>query len=190
MPVLVVHAHPDHPVSRVNAALAAAAREVPGVTVHDLYDAYPHFFVDAAREQRLVASHDAVVLQHPFYWYSVPALLKQWFDTVLEEGWAYGPGATATVGLGWAHAITTAGSARSYAGEGDPAEDPTGRANRFAMQDYVKPWLQTARLCGMRWHEPFVVHSAEALDAAGIDAAAGRYRDWLAGLAQRTRPGA
>lgn len=39
--------------------------------------------------------YDAVVFQHPMYWYSVPPLLKQWFDTTLAEGWAYGSGASA-----------------------------------------------------------------------------------------------
>jgi putative NADPH-quinone reductase len=179
MPVLVVLAHPNVPPSRVNAALAAAAREVPGVTVHDLYDAYPHFFVDARREQALVESHEAIVFQHPLHWYSVPPLLKQWFDTVLEHGWAYGHGATATVGRTWTHALTTAGSARSYGGGLDPDEDRGGRANLFPLDDYAKPWQQSARLCGMRWHAPFAVHSAEALDDAGLDDACARYRAFL-----------
>lgn len=190
MPLLLVHAHPNTPPSRVNAALLAAARTVPGVTPHELYDVYPHFFVDARREQALVEAHDAVVFQHPLYWYSVPPLLKQWFDVVLEEGWAYGHGATATVGKAWAHALTTAGSAASYARTLDPAEEPTGRANVYALDDYVKPWHQSARLCGMRWQAPFVVHSAEAFDDAALDAACSRYRDWLAALATPAAAGA
>ena len=63
MSVLLVLAHPGTPPSRVNAALAAAARGVPGVTPHDLYDAYPHFFVDARREQARVDTHAAIVFQ-------------------------------------------------------------------------------------------------------------------------------
>ncbi len=190
MPLLLVHAHPDTPPSRVNAALLAAARTVPGVTAHALYDAYPHFFVDARREQALVEAHDAVVFQHPMYWYSVPPLLKQWFDTVLAEGWAYGHGATATVGKTWAHALTTAGSAASYARSRAPDEDPDGRANLYGLDDYVKPWRQSARLCGMRWCAPFTVHGAEALDDAGLAAACARYRDWLAALAAGPAGGA
>jgi len=181
--VLVIHAHPGTPASRVNAALAAAARTVPGAFVHDLYEAYPHFFVDPHREQALLAAHPVVVFQHPLYWYSVPALLKQWFDTVLTHGWAYGHGATALHGKAWAHALTTAGSAESYRGGLDPADERHPHANVFALADYVKPWLQSARLCGMRWVEPFAVHSAEALDDAALAAACERYRAWLAGLA-------
>jgi len=182
MSVLLLHAHPNAPPSRVNSALLAAARGVDGVTVHDLYEAYPHFFIDVKREQQWVEAHATLVFQHPMYWYSVPPLLKQWFDAVLEEGWAYGRGSSATVGKGWAHAITTAGSAQSYGGEVDPADDPTGRLNYFPLTDYVKPWLQSARLCGMRWHAPFTVHGTGGLDAPALQAACERYRAWLGAL--------
>ena len=37
----------------------------------------------------LVAA-DTIVFQFPFYWYSVPPLLKEWIDLVLEHGFAYG----------------------------------------------------------------------------------------------------
>ena len=37
----------------------------------------------------------SIVFQHPFYWYSTPAILKEWQDLVLEHGWAYGAGGTA-----------------------------------------------------------------------------------------------
>jgi glutathione-regulated potassium-efflux system ancillary protein KefG len=179
MSVLVLLAHPNAPPSRVNAALSSAARGIDGVTVHDLYDAYPHFFIDVAREQGLVEAHHTLVMQHPMYWYGVPALLKQWMDATLTDGWAYGHGAAATAGKRWAHAVSTAGSAHSYSGQVDPADDPSGRANYFSLDDYMKPYLQSARLCGMRWHAPFAVHSAETLGADGLEGACERYRTWL-----------
>ena len=61
-----------------------------GVTFHDLYELYPDFDVQVEQEQELLISHDMIILQHPFYWYSCPPLLKQWIDLVLEHGWAYG----------------------------------------------------------------------------------------------------
>ncbi|HIG46586.1 MAG TPA: hypothetical protein EYQ20_09260 [candidate division Zixibacteria bacterium] len=27
-------------------------------------------------------AHDIIVLQHPFFWHSIPALLKEWMDMV------------------------------------------------------------------------------------------------------------
>ncbi len=86
MSLLIQFAHPAPQKSRANRALLAAARQVQGVTVNDLYEEYPDFHVDVAREQALLATHEVVVFQHPFYWYSAPALVKEWQDLVLTIG--------------------------------------------------------------------------------------------------------
>jgi putative NADPH-quinone reductase len=88
--VLILFAHPALERSRVNRVLIRDLDQLDGVTFHDLYEAYPDFDVDVAREQALLLEHDTIVLQHPFYWYSTPALIKQWEDLVLQHGWAYG----------------------------------------------------------------------------------------------------
>ena len=75
---------------------------------------FPRCFVDVNREQQLLLSHDIIVFQHPFYWYSCPALLKQWEDLVLEYGFAYGTHGTKLAGKWALTAITTGGSAEAY----------------------------------------------------------------------------
>src|SRR6185369_10018305 len=92
--VLVLFAHPAFQKSRVHRHLVPAARQVEGITFHDLYEAYPDFQLDVPHEQQLLLAHDVIVFQHPFYWYSCPALLKEWLDLVLEYGFAYGPNGT------------------------------------------------------------------------------------------------
>lgn len=149
--VLVLFAHPAKQKSRLNVRLAAAARAVPGVTVHELYEAYPDFLVDVPAEQARLAAHDVIVLQHPFFWYSCPALLKEWIDLVLEFGWAYGPGGTQLAGKILLSAITTGGGEHAYSREGH---------NHFTMRELLAPFCQTADLCGMVWLPPFVVHGA------------------------------
>ncbi len=153
--VLVLFAHPALQKSRVNRRLAAAAAAVPGVTLHDLYEAYPDFHVDVPREQALLLAHDAVVFQHPFYWYSCPALLKEWQDLVLAPGFAYGPGGDRLRGKRFLSAITTGGGAAAYT---------HGGHNRFTIGELLAPFEQTAHLCGMVWQEPFVVHGATRLE--------------------------
>jgi glutathione-regulated potassium-efflux system ancillary protein KefG len=74
-----------------------------------------------------------IVLHHPFYWYSAPALLKEWMDLVLELGWAYGPGGVALRGKLMLNAITTGGSAEAYRAEGK---------NRFTMRELLAPFDQ------------------------------------------------
>ena len=149
--ILILFAHPVLERSRVNRRLLAAVREVTGVTVHDLYDAYPTLYIDAKREQRLLVEHDVIVFQHPFYWYSTPAILKEWQDLVLEHGWAYGHGGTQLRGKITFNAITTGGPEAAYR---------RGGYNRFTVRELLAPWDQTAHLCGMRYLAPFAVHAA------------------------------
>lgn len=130
-------------------------------------------FIDVRREQALLLAHDIVVLQHPFYWYSVPALLKEWIDLVLEHGWAYGPSGDRLAGKVWSHAISTGGSDDTYAKQG---------ANRFPVDDYIRPLEQTALLCGMSWQRPFISHAPRALDDATLTAEGQRYCRWLTEL--------
>jgi glutathione-regulated potassium-efflux system ancillary protein KefG len=167
MRVLILFAHPALEKSRVNRPLAAAVRGLAGVTFHDLYEAYPDFDVDVRREQGLLTAHDLVVFQHPFYWYSTPALVKQWEDLVLEHGWAYGTGGTALRGKTWLSAVTTGGREAAYQHDGH---------NRFTIRELLAPLEQTARLCGMQFLPPFVVHGTHRLDQADIDWAAAEYR--------------
>ncbi len=171
--VLVLLAHPALHRSRANAALADAVRSLPGVTFHDLYAAYPHHHVDVAREQGLLRSHDVVVWQHPFYWYSAPSLLKEWQDVVLEHGFAYGDGGTALRGKRVLSALSTGGPAAAY---------QPGGYNRHTIGHLLAPFDQTAHLCGMTYLEPFVVHGVLQLSEAGLREVAGRYRDRIEAL--------
>ncbi|MFK3711526.1 NAD(P)H-dependent oxidoreductase [Leclercia adecarboxylata] len=44
---------------------------------------------DILREQQRVERADMLVFVFPVYWWSVPGLLKGWFDRVLTLNWAY-----------------------------------------------------------------------------------------------------
>ncbi len=158
--ILVLFAHPAPQRSRVNRRLAEAARGVMGVTFHDLYEAYPDLLIDVAHEQKLLSEHEVIVLQHPFYWYSSPAIVKEWMDQVLEHGWAYGEGGEALRGKLFVCALTTGGPGEAYHQEG---------RNRFTMRQLLTPQDQTAHLCGMSFLAPFVVHDAFRLDEGKLD---------------------
>lgn len=172
--ILVLHAHPAPHKSRVNRRLVAEAEGVDGVTVRHLYEIYPDFLIDVREEQRILESHDAIVFQHPFYWYSAPSLVKEWMDLVLEHGWAYGSGGTALHGRIFAQAVTCGGGRDVYCSEG---------RNRHSVRDFLLPFEQSALLCGMDWRPPFVVHGTGDLKSAGeIEPFALDYRTWLESL--------
>ncbi|AOI75349.1 MULTISPECIES: NAD(P)H-dependent oxidoreductase [Burkholderia] len=47
---------------------------------------------DIAREQDKLKWADAVILQFPLWWFSMPAIMKGWFERVYAYGFAYGVG--------------------------------------------------------------------------------------------------
>ena len=165
--VLIVFAHPALEKSRVNRRLAEAVEKVPDVIFHDLYEAYPDFDVDVRREQALLEAHDVVVLQHPFFWYSIPPLLKQWIDLVLEHGWAYGSEGDALSGKHLLSVISTGGQEGAYR---------HGGHNRFTMRELLAPIEQTFVLCGMTYLPPFVAHGAHGMTIEEIDRHSKNYR--------------
>lgn len=152
--ILILFAHPALEKSRINRHLIEAVKGLEAVTVHDLYEAYPNFHIDVKFEQNLLLSHDIIVFHHPFYWYSSPAILKEWQDLVLEYGFAYGHKETALRGKKFLSAITTGGGKKAYCREGN---------NRFAIRELLLPFEQTAHLCGMEYLPPFVVYGTHQL---------------------------
>jgi glutathione-regulated potassium-efflux system ancillary protein KefG len=176
-PVLILFAHPALEKSRVNRRLVEAVRDLDGVTFHDLYEEYPAFFVDVRREQTLLSAHDVVVWQHPFYWYSTPALLKQWQDLVLEHGWAYGSGGVALRGKRLLSAITTGGGESAY---------QHGGHNRYTIRELLAPVDQTAHLCGMEYLPPFVAYGTHGMAASDVQRHAEDYRTVIVALRDGT----
>jgi glutathione-regulated potassium-efflux system ancillary protein KefG len=152
--ILILFAHPALEKSRVNRRLLQAIQGLDLITIHDLYEAYPDFHIDVKFEQDLLLAHDIIVFQHPFYWYSSPAILKEWQDLVLEYGFAYGYQGTALHGKRFLTAITTGGGEQAYCREG---------YNCFTIRELLVPFEQTARLCGMEYLPPFVVHGTHQL---------------------------
>lgn len=167
---LILFTHPALENSRANRALTEAVKDLDEVTFHDLYETYPDFQIDVPREQALMESHQRIVWQFPFYWYSTPSLMKEWFDVVLEYGWAYGKSGTALHGKRVKTVVTTGGDEEAYCSSGH---------NGFLMEELMRPLEQTARLTGMEWLEPMVFFDALHLEGEAMTAATERYRDWL-----------
>ena len=173
MKILVIFAHPKMSDSIVQVQMLGAIRNLEGVTIHDLYAAYPDFLIDVDHEQALLLEHDLVVLQHPFYWYSAPAIIKEWLDLVLEHDWAYGARGTKLHGKFMMQAISTGGPEHYYT--------PKGK-NRFEIRELLNPFNQTAYLCGMAYLEPFAVFLGRRIPEADLAQRVEKYHDLIVGL--------
>ncbi|HWX04056.1 NAD(P)H-dependent oxidoreductase [Collimonas sp.] len=169
--ILILYAHPTPHHSRVNRRLAQAAAKLQNVKVHDLYELYPDFHIPVRREQALLQEADLIVFQHPVQWYSMPALLKQWVDSVFTPGWAYGPGGDALRGKDFWLVATLGGSERSYQPEGH---------NQRPFSAFLPPYQQTAELCGMRWLPPHLLFGAHQVNQQALAAYIDTYKKRLA----------
>ncbi len=146
--ILILFGHPAFRRSKINATLRGAVESLKGITFHDLYASYPDFLIDIPYEQDLCERHDIIVIQHPFYWYSTPSIIKEWFDLVLEHAWAYGSTGTALAGKITFQALTAGGDQANYR---------AGGLNLFSIRELTTPYRATANLCQMNWLPPFAI---------------------------------
>jgi glutathione-regulated potassium-efflux system ancillary protein KefF len=182
--ILIIHAHPYPSRSRATHALLQTALMLPEVTVHSLYERYPDFDIDIAAEQAALSQAQLIVWLHPLYWYSVPGMMKHYFDKVLSLGWAYGGSKDADGndnGRGRALHGKHCLWAPSTGGDGEAYSTTGIHANVFT--DFVTPIEMTARFCGMFWQPPFAVHGAHVISDDELNAKADafklRLQDWL-----------
>jgi glutathione-regulated potassium-efflux system ancillary protein KefG len=152
--ILILFAHPALQKSRVNKHLITGLQNMEGVTFHDLYQQYPDFDIDINLEQKLLQEHDVIIFHHPFFWYSTPAILKEWQDLVLEHGWAYGREGNALQDKIFFNIITTGGGGAAYSKSG---------FHKHTIKMLLAPIMQTAKLCKMVFLPPYVVHGTHSI---------------------------
>jgi len=173
--VLILFAHPALEKSRVNKRLIRDVKSISNITINDLYEEYYDFIIDVEREKKLLVEHDIIIFHHPFFWYSTPALLKQWEDLVLEHGWAYGSKGTALVGKKLMNIITTGGISQAYSKES---------INRHTIREFLIPIEQSAKLCGMIYLPPYLIQGTHRLTEKEIDNHTEKYIQLLKDLSE------
>ena len=172
--ILILFAHPRFEKSKTNRTLLQNIEHQAGVTLNDLYEHYPDFNIDVAREKDLLLAHQIIIWHHPLYMYSAPALLKQWIDLVLEYGWAHGKGGNVLKDKILFNVVTSGGTRDVYA---------AGGYNRFTVQEFLIPFNQTATHCKMIYLPPFAVQGTHLLTGEALGRYAELYRDLLGRLA-------
>ena len=166
MKILAVVAHPKISESRLHRSWANAMENTNKIMVRKLYQTYPFWKVDGSVEQTLLAGHDRIVLQFPFYLYGCPPLMKMWIDEVMTFRWAYGPGGEMLKGKQLMVAVTTGGPAEAYRPEG---------FHNFTVEELLTPYHQLANLVGAAWLKPYVFHRARTVTDEEIAASSADY---------------
>lgn len=148
--VVVISGHPALQQSNTNKVILAQLQQhVEDVDIRALDSLYPDYQIDIESEQQALIAADVVVLQFPFYWYSMPALLKKWLDDVFSYDFAYGAKGDKLKGKSLILSITIGGPSDSYT--------PLGY-NHFSIDQLLKPLEQTAYLAQMNFQAPECSH--------------------------------
>lgn len=143
MKTLIIVAHPQLDESVTQQFFYESTRSLVDVTWQVTGEQ-----VDIAKMRQLLLEHDRIIWQFPLYWYSAPALLKQWIDEVLGDTFALAPEyvlAGKQLGL----VVTTATSAADFG---------AGRSEHFTMSEILRPFEAIATKLKMHYLPPFVVH--------------------------------
>ncbi|MGH1363720.1 MAG: NAD(P)H-dependent oxidoreductase [Calditrichia bacterium] len=177
--ILILFAHPALEKSRINKQIIADLDNLENVTFRDLYELYPDFNIDVQEEQQLLLEHDIIIFQHPFYWYSTPAILKEWQDLVLEHGWAYGSEGKALAGKWLMNAMTAGGGKESYNAEG---------FNQYTIREFLQPIERTAILCKMHYLAPMVLHGTHSCTTTKVTTFKAQYLKLLKRLVEDELP--
>jgi glutathione-regulated potassium-efflux system ancillary protein KefG len=188
--ILILFAHPRFEKSKTNRALLKNIERQEGITFNDLYEQYPDFNIDVAREKELLVAHQVIIWHHPFYMYSAPALIKQWIDLVLEYGWAHGRGGDFLKNKIIFNVLTSGGTRGVYAAAGYTRHTiggtrevyATAGYNRHTIREFLVPFEQTASLCKMIYLPPFAVQGTHLLTDEALQRHVVLYRALLSRL--------
>lgn len=86
----MILAHPKIEESIGNKIISELTNQNDNVEVRHLNALYPDFKIDVKAAQAALLRADVIIFQYPLYWYSTPAILKEWIDQVFEYGFAFG----------------------------------------------------------------------------------------------------
>ena len=154
MKIMSLVAHPKISESRLHRSWANAMESSFNVMVRKLYQTYPFWKIDGSVEQTILAAHDRIVLQFPFYLYGCPPLMKMWLDEVMTFRWAYGPGGEVLKGKQLLIAVSTGGPAEAY---------KPGGFHNYTIEELLTPFQQIANLIGASYLKPYVFNRARTV---------------------------
>ncbi|MEY8445930.1 NAD(P)H-dependent oxidoreductase [Enterococcus ratti] len=141
MKSLIIVSHPSIETSLNQQFFKEATRRLD-VTWHHLEKCYPDGEIALEKEIELLKTHDRIIFQFPFYWYSAPAHLKIWQDAVL----IYATECLRKKELGIV--LTTGVSEKEY---------QAGGKEEYTISEFLRPYQRIAHKFDMTFLPPFVM---------------------------------
>jgi putative NADPH-quinone reductase len=155
--IKIISGHPNIVDSIANRTILNVLEKENNFTISNLMNNYSDYKVDSDKEIKNLLDSDVIVLQFPFHWYGVPAILKMWIDSITTS-LVYGPNKGGLKGKTFILSTTTGGPEDSYQENG---------YNKFKMKELLLPLLKLGDSLEMIVLEPVVLHSAIFKDETG-----------------------
>ncbi len=149
MKTLIIISHPEIKESSSQQYLLHSIPDTDTVTIHHLEEIYSDSPIDVRKEQELLTAHDRIIFQFPFYWYSSPAMLKQWQDEVLTDGFAHGKKGIQLQNKEFALILLVGAAKLDY---------QAGGKERYNIDELTKPFQAMAHKTGMIYLKTFAIH--------------------------------
>jgi NAD(P)H dehydrogenase (quinone) len=133
---------------------------------------------DVMLEQEKLRWADAVIFQFPYWWFSLPAIMKGWVERVFAYGFAYGVGGTNH----WRYGDGNLKGKRAMLSItiGGPEKDYSERGINGAIADLLFPIHHGILFFpGMTVLPPFLVYGASRLTPEGYKVVAENYKQRL-----------
>jgi len=147
---LIILGHPNIEQSLANKTIIEELQQSHlQVEIRNLAQLYPDYQIDIRAEQEALLNHDHIVFQYPLYWYNMPAILKQWFDMVLEYQFAYGSKGDKLKGKNFIPSFTVGAPESEYHALGE---------HHFRIHEFCRNLEQTAYYTQMNFVDPFYFH--------------------------------
>jgi putative NADPH-quinone reductase len=116
--ILLISGHPEPDKSIANRAILDELDAVAGIEIHELARAHSGYEFNVQIEQEKLQGADLIILQAPFRWYGLPALMRLWIEEVFSFGFAFGPDGNKLSGKKVILSITLGGDEMAYSTQG------------------------------------------------------------------------
>ncbi len=143
---LIILAHPKYEKSLANKTIIEALKNSDqNHEIRNIHSLYPDYKIDIRAEQEALLRHQTILLQYPFYWLNLPAILKHWIDEVFEYQFAYGSQGNKLTGKNLIPSFTVGATEQAYSLSGK---------HRLRIYEFCKGLEHTVHYAQMNYIEP------------------------------------
>ena len=141
--ILVVSGHTDLKNSIANKTILDKLQsDLPKAEFVFLDQLYPTFEINKEVEQQRLINADIIVLQFPFFWYSVPSIMSRWMEETFVHGFSHGSTGDKLKDKKLIVSFTSGAPEEMY---------QKGGLQNYSIEEFLPPLKQFANLCQMQW---------------------------------------